>query len=155
MLRSFEDAQRSDAEDIRLAVELDLRNRGVDHEVVLLEASDELALRRTHRRYFKKLSEMGGIGFTVLRVDWKYEKPPYRGGSSDSSAPIPVGVNQLNLRCNRCGAEWTASRASAPTPGAFIATIGHVIPTCPNCRQSLPIANVELGSQEQERKVNP
>jgi hypothetical protein len=34
-------------------IELDLNKRGVDHEVVLLEAASEEALRRTHRRYFE------------------------------------------------------------------------------------------------------
>jgi hypothetical protein len=156
MLRSFEDLQRSDAEKLRLAVELDLLSRGVDHEVVLLEANDEGALRRTHRRYFERLSEMGGSGFAVLRVDWRYEKPPtYGADTSDSRPPIRTGIDQLTLHCNRCGTEWNASKARTSTPGTFLATIGHVIPTCPNCRQSLPIAISELERQEQASKAYP
>ena len=154
-LHSFEDSQRSDAEKLRLAVELDLQKQGVDHEVVLLEAKDTNALRRTHGRYFQRLSQMGGSGFTVLGVDWLYEKPRAPiGSTSDSRAPVRTGINQLRLRCNRCGTEWNASKTKTSTPGTFLATIGHVIPTCPNCRQSLPIANSELEGQKQAAKAS-
>jgi hypothetical protein len=46
------------AEDLRLDLELDLNRRGIDHEVVLLEAASEAALRRTHRRYFETPSQI-------------------------------------------------------------------------------------------------
>jgi hypothetical protein len=46
------------AKNARLELELDLNRRGVEHEVVLLEAENEQALRRTHRRYFESLSEL-------------------------------------------------------------------------------------------------
>lgn len=49
----FDDSARAVAENLRLEVELNLHRRRVDHEVVLLEASSERALRRTHRRYFE------------------------------------------------------------------------------------------------------
>lgn len=42
----------------RLELELDLNRRGIAHEVVLLDAEDENALRRTHRRYFETLAEL-------------------------------------------------------------------------------------------------
>lgn len=42
----------------RLEIELDLNRAGVDHEVVLLEAASEKALRRTHRRYFEDLKQI-------------------------------------------------------------------------------------------------
>ena len=54
----FEDSERSKAEKSRLEIELDLNRREVDHEVVLLEAASESALRRTHRRYFEDLSQI-------------------------------------------------------------------------------------------------
>ena len=54
----FEDSERRKAADSRLEIELDLNRRGVDHEVVLLEAASEAALRRTHRRYFEDLSQI-------------------------------------------------------------------------------------------------
>ena len=54
----FDDTSRKHAEDIRLARELDLNRLGVAHEVVLLEAVNEAALRRTHARYFEDLDEM-------------------------------------------------------------------------------------------------
>ena len=49
----FQDSERLKAENARLDLELDLNRRGVDHEVVLLEAASEDGLRRTHRRYFE------------------------------------------------------------------------------------------------------
>lgn len=57
-LTRFDDSQRRVAEDARLELELDLNQKGVDREVVLLEAIDEDALRRTHGRYFKSLQEL-------------------------------------------------------------------------------------------------
>jgi len=56
--RDFADSQRREAENLRLNIELDLNRKGVDHEVVLLEAENEDALRRTHQRYFKDLRQI-------------------------------------------------------------------------------------------------
>jgi hypothetical protein len=56
--RNFEDRQRKEAEESRLGIELDLNRKGVNHEVVLLDAADEAALRRTHRRYFEDLRQI-------------------------------------------------------------------------------------------------
>ena len=55
---SFMDSERERAEELRLELELQLNLKGVDDEVVLLEARSEKALRRTHRRYFEDLSEL-------------------------------------------------------------------------------------------------
>ena len=55
---SFMDSERERAEELRLELELQLNLKGVDDEVVLLEAKSEKALRRTHRRYFEDLSEL-------------------------------------------------------------------------------------------------
>lgn len=57
-LRDFSDADRRRAEGLRLEMELELNRRGVNHEVVLLEASSEDALRRTHRRYFESFRQI-------------------------------------------------------------------------------------------------
>jgi hypothetical protein len=57
-IKAFEDHDSRSAENARLELELDLNSRGVEHEVVLLEADNEEALRRTHRRYFETLSEL-------------------------------------------------------------------------------------------------
>ena len=54
----FAETDRARAEDARLAIELDLHRRKIEHEVVLLEASSEQALRRTHRRYFEDPGEI-------------------------------------------------------------------------------------------------
>lgn len=56
--RDFDGSQRREAEDSRLGIELDLNRKGIDHEVVLLEAASEDALRLTHRRYFKDLRQI-------------------------------------------------------------------------------------------------
>ena len=54
----FQDSERLTAQNARLDLELDLNRRGVSHEVVLLEAASEAALRRTHRRYFEDASQI-------------------------------------------------------------------------------------------------
>jgi len=56
--RSFDDSEREDAEHSRLEKELELNRRGVEREVVILEAPTEAAVRRTHRRYFESLREL-------------------------------------------------------------------------------------------------
>jgi hypothetical protein len=57
-IRSFQDSEKSYAEKSRLSVELDLRREKREREVVLLEAADEIALHRTHRRYFEDISQI-------------------------------------------------------------------------------------------------
>jgi len=54
----FGDDKSRSAEQARLEMELDLNRRGVEREVVLLEAENEEALRRTHRRYFEDLAQL-------------------------------------------------------------------------------------------------
>lgn len=56
--RAFDDTERQNAEDARLDMELKLNQLRTEHEVVILEAATEEALRRTHRRYFENLSEL-------------------------------------------------------------------------------------------------
>jgi hypothetical protein len=56
--REFEDRQRREAENSRLEIELDLNRKGLSHEVVLLEADNKDAVRRTHRRYFEDLPQL-------------------------------------------------------------------------------------------------
>ncbi len=57
-IREFADSERQRAETSRLELELELNRRGKKHEVVLLEAASEEALRRTHRRYFEDLGQL-------------------------------------------------------------------------------------------------
>ena len=57
-LETFQDSEFQRAEDSRLELELNLNQRGVEREVVLLEAATEEALRKTHRRYFEDLSAL-------------------------------------------------------------------------------------------------
>jgi len=56
--RAFDDAERERAEDSRLEMEIELNRLGIEREVVLMEATTEAALRRTHRRYFEDLAEL-------------------------------------------------------------------------------------------------
>jgi hypothetical protein len=56
--KSFPEGSRSEASEARLELELSLSRRGVEREVVLLEARTEQDLRRTHRRYFEGLKEL-------------------------------------------------------------------------------------------------
>jgi hypothetical protein len=57
-IQDFDDSQRREAEDSRLEIELDLNRKGVDHEVVILEAASKDALHRTHQRYFADLTQI-------------------------------------------------------------------------------------------------
>jgi len=57
-LRKFGDASRAVAEDARLELDLDLKRQGIDHEVVVLDAPSEEALRHTHSRYFESVAEL-------------------------------------------------------------------------------------------------
>ena len=56
--REYGDVDRLTAESERLNLELDLRNAGEEHEVVLLQAASQEALRRTHARYFEDISDL-------------------------------------------------------------------------------------------------
>jgi hypothetical protein len=56
--RSFASSEVAIAQEARLALELALNQEGVHREVVVLEALDEHALRRSHRRYFENLQEL-------------------------------------------------------------------------------------------------
>jgi hypothetical protein len=47
------DRLREDVDEARLQMELRLRREAAKREVVVLEAADEEALRKTHARYFK------------------------------------------------------------------------------------------------------
>lgn len=60
-IRSFNGSNGERAEESRLKLELELNLKGVKNEVVLLEAINEEALRRTHRRYFEDLSELAMV----------------------------------------------------------------------------------------------
>lgn len=83
-LDSFEDTHRSVAERIRLDIELDLHYQQVDHEVVLLQAATEAALRRAHRRYFEKASEIArSAGIEVRNLSFVVDA---RAAGDDASA---------------------------------------------------------------------
>ena len=56
--KAFKNEDSALATNTRLELELDLNRRGLEHEVVLLKAENEQALRRTHRPYFESLTEL-------------------------------------------------------------------------------------------------
>ena len=58
LMREFGESEKQNADAVRLDLELQLNLRRIEHEVVLLEARNEEALRQTHRRYFENLSEL-------------------------------------------------------------------------------------------------
>lgn len=58
-LREFDDAEKLRARYERLQIELNLTKRGLLlREVVLLEATDLLALKQAHPRYFQSSAEI-------------------------------------------------------------------------------------------------
>jgi hypothetical protein len=57
-MQSFSHTDREAAADARLELELHLNGKGIENEVVLLDAASEEAIRRTHRRYFEDLAEL-------------------------------------------------------------------------------------------------
>jgi hypothetical protein len=56
--RKFDASEQQAAHDARLELELDLNRRGIQHEVVILDAPNEEVLRHTHGRYFKDFAEL-------------------------------------------------------------------------------------------------
>lgn len=82
--RSFDDSQRREAENSRLEIELDLNRKEVGHEVVLLEAESEDALRQTHRRYFEDLRQ---ILSKKREIPDFALVPPSGGGLNSDTAP--------------------------------------------------------------------
>ena len=56
--KSFDDSRRQQAEAERLALELERNRTTPEHEIVLLEAVSEKAVRRTHRRYFERIEDL-------------------------------------------------------------------------------------------------
>ncbi|GMV90867.1 MAG: hypothetical protein AMXMBFR82_06450 [Candidatus Hydrogenedentota bacterium] len=57
-MRRFPDAEWSRAADAQFALEKSVMQRGIDHEVVLLQSASEETLRRTNMRYFCSLEEI-------------------------------------------------------------------------------------------------
>ena len=57
-LENFDDKDWQRAEETCFEKELSLNHAGIEHEVVLLEAVSEEALRRTHRRYFENIEQL-------------------------------------------------------------------------------------------------
>ena len=57
-LKRFSDAERKEAERLRLNLEIEANRKKLDHEIVLLDAHSEEDIRRTHRRYFETVKDL-------------------------------------------------------------------------------------------------
>ena len=57
-IQEFPAEKKDGAEAARLRLELDLLTSRITQEVVLLEASSEEEVRKTHRRYFERLDQL-------------------------------------------------------------------------------------------------
>jgi len=80
--RQYDDSQRREAYDEQLKIELDLNRKGIRHEVVILEAENEAAMRRTHQRYFETFEEILRSGVEELK------KSPFpNGGNPGAGSP--------------------------------------------------------------------
>jgi hypothetical protein len=64
-LKSFTDDERLLARKTRLDLEIELQRRSQNHEVVLLEAASEEALRKTHGRYFEDVEHLLALAMGV------------------------------------------------------------------------------------------
>jgi len=64
-LERFTDDQRLVAGKARLDLEIELQRRGQNHEVVVLEAASEEALRKTHGRYFDDVEHLLAAALAV------------------------------------------------------------------------------------------
>jgi hypothetical protein len=64
-LERFTDDQRLIAGKSRLDLEIELQRRSQNHEVVLLEAASEEALRKTHGRYFEDVEHLLAVAAAV------------------------------------------------------------------------------------------
>jgi hypothetical protein len=51
-METFGGSDREAADEARLNLELELLRKGIEHELVLLDAASEEGVRRTHGRYF-------------------------------------------------------------------------------------------------------
>jgi hypothetical protein len=67
-METFGSSERKMADEARLKLELELLRKGIEHEVVLLDAASEEAIRRTHGRYFESLAQLFAA-FTNCAVD--------------------------------------------------------------------------------------
>lgn len=66
--RRFESSERRAAQEAKLELELELHGRREEHEVVLLEADSEDALRQGYRRYFEDLPTLLRSTIEQLKV---------------------------------------------------------------------------------------
>lgn len=67
-IREFDVNERTKASKSRLDLEIELLAKGINREVVLLEAESEEALRKTHNRYFRNVSGLADSARTSVKL---------------------------------------------------------------------------------------
>lgn len=65
-LKAFAASDESSAAKVRLELELAQIRSTDDHEIVILEADSEEALRKTHRRYFETIRVLANPDSPIL-----------------------------------------------------------------------------------------
>ena len=65
--KKFKNSENLEAKKIRLDLELDLNRRKINHEIVLLQASSEALLRKTHSRYFESIEQIRSHASAAIR----------------------------------------------------------------------------------------
>jgi len=59
-IREFAEQERQKADNARLEMEIALVSEEIRHEIILLQAESQSALRKTHNRYFANFDELTG-----------------------------------------------------------------------------------------------
>ena len=70
----FHDNQNHLAEEMRLGLEIANLTNKLSHEIVLLEASTEDDLRRTHRRYFESVEELQSSAAALQQQQQQHDR---------------------------------------------------------------------------------
>jgi hypothetical protein len=69
----------------------------------------------------------------VERVDWRYVAANEKAYRSDVTAPIPIGIGQIEVMCKKCGNEWIATSGIVAGPSTFHEVIGDLLLLCSEC----------------------
>jgi hypothetical protein len=98
--QQFPNLEHAQAAEMRLQTELDLRRRGIEREVLLLEADDEQALRRTHGRYFSDLKHLVAK-MDAIQGRFLEEQEEFRRHNSEVDAKVRAFLHAFDGVLNR------------------------------------------------------
>jgi len=105
-ISEFNDADKQVAEDTRLDLEIQLAREGNTNEIVLLEASSQEALKKTHARYFIK-------DIKKLLISTSSLSSANMANVLDSEWSIIGG--KTNYTCEKCGKTYTDKIKAQPS----------------------------------------